>query len=200
MKIIIISDGRIDNKNFHKKLLRDSDLIICADGGAENAISLKITPDYIIGDMDSIKKSTLKKLNKTHIITDKNQDKTDTQLAIELAQKFKPKEIIILGAIGTRIDHTLANIFRLNSKIKIIDNKNEIDLVEKQITLQGKKNDTVSIIALTDVKGLTYSGLKWKVKNKNVKAGWIGISNKIVKKKASITLKKGKILVIKAKD
>ena len=206
-KIAIIGNGTINNKKFHERILKDYDIIICADGGATNARKMNITPDYIIGDLDSTTNEILNffKHNNTKIIKDENQDKTDMELAINLAEKLKPDEIIIMGAIGYRIDHTIANILCLdkiksNIKTKIIDDKNIIEIVDNEKNIEGKKDDIISIIALTDVVDLSYKGMNWLVKNKDVKFGWFGISNTLKGKKAKVTLKKGKILILRVRD
>ena len=206
-KIVIIGNGTINNINFHKNLLKDVSLIICADGGATNARKLDIIPDYIIGDLDSTSSKVLDyfKKHKTKIIKDNNQDKTDMELAIDLAESFNPTEILILGGIGYRIDHTIANIFCLNKiksniKTQIIDNKNIIEMVDKSLNINGCKGDLISVIPLTDISGLSYKGMKWIVSNKNTMFGWFGISNKLTNEKAYISLKKGKLLVIRARN
>jgi thiamine pyrophosphokinase len=204
-KIAIIANGTITNNDFHKKILQDFDNIICADGGANIAKKLEIIPDYIIGDLDSIKKPVLsyyKKLNKTKIIKDTNPDKTDLELAIKLAETLNPSKITIFGAIGNRIDHTLANIHCLDKikpgiKAEIVDDKSTIQLAKESLEITGEKNDIISVIPLSDVTNLNYDGFKWNVKNLDTKIGWFGISNKILNKKASINFSKGKILIIK---
>ena len=207
-RIAIIASGLINNINLHKKLLSDFDLYICADGGAENAKNLGITPDYIVGDLDSIKKSSLnefKNKEKIEIIKDTNQDKTDLELAIDLASKFEPEEIIIFGALGNRIDHTLANIYCLDKiksgiKAKIIDDKTSIELVKDSTEISGKKDDIVSIIPISNISNLKYSGFKWNVENLDTAPCWFGISNKLKGKKASISFSNGKILLIRVRN
>jgi len=205
-KIAIIANGSMPNSSFLTKYTDDADLIICADGGANIARDLNITPNYIIGDLDSIKSTVLQDFTdegNTEIIKDTDEEKTDLELALSLAETLNPVEINIFGAIGDRIDHTLANIMCLNYikpgiKSKIVDEKNTIELVENSIEIEGDKNNIVSIVPLTDVLGLNYNGLKWLVKDKNTKFGWFGISNRLSENKANISLKKGKILVIRA--
>ena len=207
-KIAIIANGTITNYDFYKEILQDFNIIICADGGANIAKELDIIPDYIIGDMDSIKTSVFnfyKELNKTKIIKDTNPDKTDLELAIKLAETLNPIKINIFGAIGNRIDHTLANIYCLDKikpgiKAEIIDERSTIQLAEENLEITGEKNDIISIIPLSDIEGLNYTGFKWNVKNLDTKIGWFGISNKILNKKASINFSKGKILIIKLRS
>jgi thiamine pyrophosphokinase len=206
--ILIIANGRITNRDFHKQIIENSDIIICADGGANTAKDMGLIPDYIIGDFDSIDASTInffKHNRKTKIIKDENQEKTDLELAIKLAESLDPTELLIIGAIGNRIDHTLANILSLTQikpsiKTQIIDYYNTIELVESSIDIVGKRDEIISVIPLTDLIGLTYKGLKWLVKNKNSKFGWFAISNRLSKNQANIKIKNGKILLIRVKE
>jgi len=206
-KIAIIANGTIKDYDFHKKLLKDFDIIICADGGANSAKELDIIPDYIIGDFDSLKIpvfNRFKELDKTKFIKDTNEDKTDLELAISLAETLSPSEIKIFGAIGDRVDHTLANIMCLDKiksdiKAEIIDYKNIIQLVKGPIEINDEKDDVISVIPITDVRDLNYNGLKWNVKELDTKTGWFGISNKITGKKARISFSKGKVLIIRVR-
>ena len=205
-KIAIIANGSINNKNLHKEMLKDFDIYICADGGANNAKELGIVPNYIIGDLDSIKTSVYDYFKNfdTKIIKDTNEDKTDLELAINLAETLAPSEIKIFGAIGNRIDHTLANIYcldKINSEIpaEIIDDKNIIYLIKKKTKFSGEKGDIVSVIPLSAVLNLNYKGFKWNVKNLDTKSCWFGISNKMIGDEANIDFSEGKIIVIKVR-
>ena len=206
--IAIAVNGEYADRDFHRGILDKAAVIICADGGANTVEELGIAPDYVIGDMDSIRKEVLdrlKILGRTVIIEDPDQNKTDLELAIELAAKLKPREIIILGALGKNIDHTLASIISLD-KIgsgiiaKITDGKNEIRLARESIEIEGEAGDIVSVVALTEVSGLTYEGLKWNVQGMKAEFGWFGVRNRMTGRKASIKLQQGKILVIKVRD
>lgn len=199
MKIAIIANGTLKDIPFHRNILQNVDKIIAADGGLNNCHSLGIVPDHVIGDMDSVDHKILDKAT-TDIIVDPDQGKTDTQLAITLAESFSPDEIILLCAIGSRLDHTLANIQVLTPKIRMVDPNNDIRVVTDSLDLEGNEGDVVSVIALTDIEGLSYDGLKWEMKNENVKNGWIGVCNKILHANARISLRQGKVLVIRAKD
>mgnify|MGYP005633595991 FL=1 len=169
MKILIIANGDIKDVDFHKDLANKSDIVICADGGVNFCKDLEIVPDYVIGDFDSVDKTLLEELkanDKTRIIFDPDQDKTDLELALKLVHTLDPKEINIIGAIGSRMDHTLGNILCLNKinkniKARIINEKNEIELVEDICELEGESGGIVSIIPLNLVTGLSYQGLKW---------------------------------------
>ncbi len=213
MKTLIITGGKI-NKNFAKKYLKSNkyDIIIAVDKGLETIDYLKLEPQYILGDFDSVNTKILEKYKTQNIKIIKlnpEKDLTDTHSAIDLALEIKSTEITILGAIGTRLDHTMANIHILkqaldkNIKAKIVNEKNEIELIDKEIII--KKDDNykyVSIIPLTtNVTGITIEGMKYIINDYTLSIGdSLGVSNEQIDKEAKISIKTGILVVIKSKD
>lgn len=213
MKTLIITGGKI-NKNFAKIYLKSNkyDIIIAVDKGLETIDYLKLEPQYILGDFDSVNTKILEKYKTQNIKIIKlnpEKDLTDTHSAIDLALEIKSTEITILGAIGTRLDHTMANIHILkqaldkNIKAKIVNEKNEIELINKEIII--KKDDNykyVSIIPLTtNVTGITIEGMKYIINDYTLSIGdSLGVSNEQIDKEAKISIKTGILVVIKSKD
>lgn len=213
MNTLIITGGKI-NKNFAKKYLKSNkyDIIIAVDKGLETIDYLKQEPQYILGDFDSVNTKILEKYKTQNIKIIKlnpEKDLTDTHSAIDLALEIKSTEITILGAIGTRLDHTMANIHILkqaldkNIKAKIVNEKNEIELINKEIII--KKDDNykyVSIIPLTtNVTGITIEGMKYIINDYTLSIGdSLGVSNEQIDKEAKISIKTGILVVIKSKD
>ncbi|KON29237.1 hypothetical protein AC477_06160 [miscellaneous Crenarchaeota group-1 archaeon SG8-32-1] len=207
-RAVIISHGNVINKEFFKKLIKESDYIIAANGGSKHARNFGLIPDVIIGDLDSIsKKDYLFFLNKGSVFKkyDPIKDKTDIHLAIEYAMESGFKEILLVCVFGNRLDHILANIFLLMKvveagiSIKIVDEFQEIILICKSRKIEGNVGDVISLIPLTPtVSGLKSSGLKYSPKNGILKmADTLGISNVLTKKSATITINNGKLLIIK---
>ncbi|SKC87194.1 thiamine diphosphokinase [Maledivibacter halophilus] len=214
MKCIIVSNGDIYDYSFYKDILDDSDYIICADGGAKHLIKMDIAPNIIIGDFDSITpedKALFMEKNIEFYKFPRNKDATDTELALDLAISKKPSEIIFIGTIGSRMDHTIANVTLLKKvldngiKGRIINENNEICLLNNKnskMILSDAKGYYISIIPLSvKVKGVTLKGLKYPLKDVEIPLGsTLGISNEIDKDLASIEFKEGLLLIIKAKD
>lgn len=214
VKTLIVSGGNVEekcltdiyqNNKFH--------YIIASDGGLRILDKLNIIPNYIIGDFDSINKNILDKyINEETIKIIKlkpEKDYTDTHMALKLAIELKSKDVTILGAIGSRIDHTIANIHILkeslknNVRCKIIDNKNEIQLIDRKTDLEINRNyKYISLIPLTTTaKGVTLTGFKYPLSNATLEAGQsIGVSNEQKEKIAQIYLKEGILILIKSKD
>ncbi|MCF7861007.1 thiamine diphosphokinase [Candidatus Woesearchaeota archaeon] len=210
MKIGIIANGEFDDSVTEC----NSDILICADGGANHAHKMRIVPQYIIGDLDSIKSDVLEyyKHQDVKIIDDKDQSRTDTELALSLALTFKPSQITLFCANGTRTDHFLANIITLsryvsenNSKpqttdggirLRMVDKNSTIHIVNRLIKLTNIKGKTISVIPLEPVKGLSYTGLKWNVNNLDTESGWFGVSNLATEDICRIDMKSGKVMII----
>lgn len=213
MNTIIITGGKT-TKNFVKEYLNTNkcDIIIAVDKGLEILDTLSIKPDYILGDFDSVNQDILRKYKTENIhITELNPEKdlTDTHSAINLAISLKSDKITILGAIGTRIDHTIANIHVLkiaiqkNIDIKIIDENNEITLIDKNVKIcKDEKYKYISLIPLTTkVENLTLKGFKYLLTNSTLNIGdSLGISNEQIEPEAEILLEKGILIMIKSKD
>lgn len=211
IKILIVSNGTIDDMSMLEELVKQSDYIICADGGTRYFYEKNMKPDVILGDFDSLEEKILKDMKDKEIDFFKfpvNKDKTDTELAVEYAVQKGAKDITLLGATGSRLDHTLGNIMLLrefvdkNIKIRVLDSHNEVYMIKDSITLDKKENTFVSIIPITDtVKGVTLKGFKYETNNTDFKLGsTFGISNEIIDKVGHITVNDGICLVIRALD
>ena len=212
IKTLIVSGGNVEN-NILDNLKDEFDYIIASDRGLEILDKYNITPNYIIGDFDSTDKNILNKyVNKKDIVIEKlnpEKDYTDTHMALKKAIELKSTSIIIIGGIGTRIDHTITNIHILkdalgkNIECKIIDSRNEIQLINKKTTLKLDDNyKYISLIPITTgVEGLSLKGFKYQLQNATLEIGHsVGVSNEQVEDYAEIDFKKGILILIKSKD
>ena len=119
---LIVSGGNVEKDFFYEIYLNNKfDYIIASDKGLEVLDNCNIKPNYIIGDFDSLNEEILQKYvndDKVKIIKlNPEKDYTDTHMALKLAIELKSTNITIIGAIGTRLDHTLANIHILKLNI-----------------------------------------------------------------------------------
>ncbi|MCL4418074.1 MAG: thiamine diphosphokinase, partial [Actinobacteria bacterium] len=185
-------------------------LIIAADGGAKNCCNMKFMPDIVIGDMDSItikvieSDASVKKPIK-FINSVPEKDESDTQLAVDYAIGLGAKKILIVGAVGDRVDHTLANIFLLaspsaeNSDVRILTENSEIFVTRKSCQITGEAGKTVSLFSLSPYTNfIKTSGLKYKLKNEKLLFSPVrGLSNAFIDNKARIEINEGTLLIIK---
>lgn len=207
-RIIIIANGQFNDLDFYKGVIKENDYIICADGGTNHALAIGVTPQLVVGDLDSIDGEVLKSLEskKTKLLTyPQEKDEADLELALLEACQREPKEIIILGALGKRIDHLMGNLMVLTLPLKkgiptkIIDENHEIYLINKELELEGNRGDFLSLFPLSaDVQGITTQGLKYPLNDEILYLGPTrGLSNEFIETLAKITIRQGLLLVIK---
>lgn len=214
MNTLIISGGNVDTEFLNKTINNFSyDNIIAVDKGLESLYLLKLLPNHIVGDFDSVNKNIINFYNDKGIpIHQYNPEKdyTDTDIAIKLAISLNSTNITIIGATGTRLDHTLANIHILCGCLEkqipceIIDPHNKIYLIDSKINLEKSNiyGKYISLIPLTStVNGVTLNGFKYPLKDYTLKIGEsLGISNEISDDVATIELKEGILIIIESKD
>lgn len=106
-KALILGGGEIKNYTEILSHLDEDTMIFCADSGYNHALKMNLTPDYIVGDLDSLKNPP-KEIPIIRLSPDK--DYTDTTLTIKTAVEKGCGNLVLAGMLGGRIDHTLSNI------------------------------------------------------------------------------------------
>ena len=211
MKVCIVLNGEIKNYDKTKEIIHREkyDYIIGADGGCNHLYKMNITPQYIIGDLDSINKDLVEYYKSNNVIFKtypSHKDETDSEICIYLAKELNAEKIDFYGSLGGRIDHALANIGLMHyvreMKIepRIITSEEEIIIIKNEdVTLHGKKGETISIIPImTDANNITLKNLEYPL---NIgKIGYLsslGISNVMMKDECSIKIEDGYALIIR---
>ncbi len=211
MKCVIVASGDLEYTKRITRTIESSGLIICADGGARHLRALRITPHVMMGDFDSIKKQDKQffKDKQVEILSfPSKKNHTDSELCVNWAVDNGATDITLLGVTGTRIDHTLANIFLLkklaqkNIPARIINQNNEIHAVVNSIRIDGRPGELLSIIPVTEtVHGVTLKGLEYPLEDKEIPMGSsLGISNVFKEDVATVSIEKGILIVTKSRD
>lgn len=212
MKCLIMANGEYGLLKYYSPQIENADIILCADGGANYAYQMKIVPDFIIGDMDSIA-DEVKEYYQAHERVrfkkyPQQKDFTDTQLAVNQAEDIGATDIIFFGTIGGRLDHTLSNIYgcmelcqHVNSVVHFSP-EYSVYIVAGKLTLIGNTGDIVSVLALSDVvANFSISGVEYPLDNVVLEKGNpYAISNLLAGKKAEITVGKGIAAIIHYHD
>lgn len=208
-QIVIVSNGILDD--WIASQIRQEDFVIGVDRAAWWLMQHNIISDIAIGDFDSCTKEELSAI-KAHISDvrkfNSNKDETDLELAVDAAVAVHPRYVTIYGAIGSRMDHTIANIFLLkklhdlNINGLLIDQTNKVKLAfGTTVILKDIKYRYISILPFSnecmyDISGCTYSGLGIYLRKGDTR----GISNEIIGSSAEIIVSKGIALVIQSRD
>lgn len=213
-RYLIVTGGTV-SKRLLETVLSDYDFqkIIACDKGLEICKECNILPNLIIGDFDSAKIDVVAAYRgKTEFLDlDTHKDFTDTHVAISyiLEQEIRPDEVILVGATGTRMDHTLANIGLLKQFAEagisayLIDEHNRITMTAHQHIV--KRNDAyryVSLLPYTEqVTGVTLQGFYYNAQGLTLKLGEsIGVSNELIAECGLIEFESGLLIVIESRD
>lgn len=201
MRIFIIANGKLTRP---VRIEREH-ILIAADGGALHCRELDLTPNYVIGDLDSLAESELARLSElgAQIIQyPTRKDFTDLELAMQLALELGADEIVIYAALGDRWDQTIANLLLAgaypSARIRLVDANQEIFYIRagETITIDGCPGDTVSLIPLVgDAAGISTQGLEYALEDETLRFGSTrGVSNVMLDSIASVSLRTGLLL------
>ena len=212
MRAIVFANGEIRDLQGAKELINPGDILIAADGGARFCREMDLIPDILIGDLDSVSKKDEDYFQKagTKILKfEPRKDETDLELALLHSLSLEIEQIIILGGLGRRWDHSLANLLlpalpALDSlNISFWEEGQWIYLIRNEIEIKADRGSTLSLIPLGgDAEGVNTKWLEWPLIDETLVFGATrGLSNKVLQEKVSIKIKKGKLLcVYGAKD
>lgn len=187
---------------FRVNSLYDDFDFFCADGGADLAARFDIIPLLILGDMDSISETSRRRYEKTSrmIVFNSDKEKSDGELMLEYLKNEGYREIHLFAATGGRLDQTLFNIQLLcnYAQAKIITRSEEIFYLPPGSLIENRRNCPASIIPVTPiVKKVTTSGLKYEIRNKDLKfASTLTLSNVIISDTAKFEYSDGKLLMV----
>ena len=207
MRAYIYVGGKIDPAGITERP-EEGDLLIAADGGWSNAELLGVTPAVLMGDLDSL--GDKKVPNGVEIYrVPAEKDLTDTQLAVEFALQKGVRDLVIVGGLSGRLDHTLSNLAilehleALRVHAVINDGFNRARFIRNNSTLIPRGSYTyLSLIAAEPVcKGVEIDGVKYPLKNAKLKRDHqYAVSNELTGNCAFIAVKKGGLYIIESRD
>ncbi len=192
-------------------LIAGADLLVAADGGALPLLRIGIQPRIVIGDLDSLEDTIASDLAAQGVELrqfPRAKDETDLELALLLVAEWGADSIDVLGALGGRWDHTLANVAMLDlpelrgRRVRLLDHHQALFLVRDTAVLEGRSGDTISLLPLTpEVHGVTTSGLLYPLKNATLRYEHArGVSNVLLEPPGHVSLREGLLLVVHHDD
>lgn len=207
IKVALVLNGDLKPFEKLKQRLQDFDYVLSADGASNVLFEINFLPNAIIGDLDSITKQNriyFEQNNVEFFCFSPEKDFTDSHLALEKLICAGAKEITIFGAMGSRWDHSLANVglcyYALQNGVRLhfYGNQTYMTCLKKGTYLFAKKEKMYfSLLALFgEVKGLSVEGAKYLLDAYTLRQGeTIGISNEF-RDDISISFQEGILLVI----
>lgn len=204
-RALIFANGIQFDQEAVRLFVQPGDFLIAADGGIHHLLSLGLNPDLLIGDLDSAFESEVEKVRQAQgqvIQYPAHKDETDLELAVLAALQRGYREILVLGALGGRLDMTLANISLLmlpdlaGTEIRLEDGIEEVFLIRAGAggrLILGKPGDRVSLIPWGNAAtGIRTTGLFYPLNGESLFPDRTrGISNQMTAEEAKITLESG---------
>ncbi len=201
-------NGVVTDYDSIRRWVSPADYLIGVDGGTRHCQALGLQPAAIIGDLDSLSETQLADYLAAGVVIERHspiKDQTDLELAIEFAIRQGASEVLLLGALGGRLDQMLANVLILARHgwpipILLADGNEFAQILRagERLTLRAPVGSTVSVLALSErVTGLTYCGLAYPLTDFTLELGSSrGVSNVVADIPAEMTITDGVLLVI----
>jgi len=211
MRAVIFVNGEVADPASLKRWLRPDDYLMAADGGTRHLLALGLLPRVIVGDLDSLEPERVAQLQAQGVILERHpvrKDETDLELAIRRAIRDGAEEILLLGALGGRLDQTVANLLLLARRgwpvpIALAEGDQLARVLRggQSLTLTGPPGSLVSAIPLSArVTGISYQGLEYPLEEATLTLGSTrGVSNVIRRSPATIRIRTGLLLVVEAR-
>jgi thiamine pyrophosphokinase len=217
MRAIIFANGQFTDAEGAQDLLRPDDLVIAADGGARHALAAGVTPHVVVGDLDSLppeEQARVEAAGSRVVRFSPHKDETDLELALHHAVREGATEIVILAALGGRLDQTVANLLLLTLPelrgldVRIVEGPQTAFLIHGardgrgETLIEGRPGDTVSLIPLGgDAVGVTAVGLEWPLYEDRLRFGPArGVSNVLTASHARVRVQQGLLLCVVTKS
>ena len=173
---LLICNGESPSLSLAHHLARRVDRIVAADGGANTARRLGITPDTIIGDLDSLTSETRRTFPGSVVVRVERQDNTDLEKALDFLKADGIRRVAILGMTGGRVDFTLANFISLWRYVRSMElvvggeGWHAVPVFRKR-TIRAPRGTVVSLVPFGACRGVTLRGVKYPLTRHTLRRG-----------------------------
>jgi thiamine pyrophosphokinase len=204
-RAVLFSNG--EARSPERLRIREDDFLIAVDGGLKHLEKLKLSPDLLIGDLDSVDPRYLQNLKKSSVEVlrfDLKKDDTDLALALREAIKRGYRHIVIAFGLGGRVDHLLASLglFEVakaeSIDLSFDDGTTRVFLFDDEKKLDTEPQDLISLIPWRgDALVHETQNLAYALRDEWLPFGTTrGVSNVAFTEEIRVSLSKGELLII----
>lgn len=201
-RALILCNGEPPSDGLLVRHLQAADLLICTDGASGWVQAHGVRPHVLIGDMDS--RPGELECEVIDAGTHDTQENSDAEKALLLALARGARQIVLLGATGLRLDHTLGNLalaqrYHLQAEVVLADDFGELRVISQPWRLPVGPGARVSLLALTPDVTLDTHGLKWPIHGP-LEVGTRGLSNEVAGEQPEVEVHTGVVAVVLLSD
>ena len=207
-RCVIVGGAGINEYDRVRAALRSDDVFVFCDSGLRHMDALGVKPDLIVGDFDSHENP---QMNAETIVLPREKDDTDTFFAAKEMMRRGFDEFLLIGVIGARLDHTLANVSILlmldaaGKHAKAIDDFGEMEIVSAADGRPGEAavDDSYAYFSLLNItgeaEGITIRNAKFPLEDGRIDCDYqYAVSNEVLLgQTAEVMIRKGRVLLIK---
>ncbi len=206
--VAILAGGQRPDPELAAQATAHCQRLICANGGFDTAHDLGLTPNAVVGDLDSLDPELVQVLEKKKIPLRRHppdKDLSDLELALRLAHSWGATEVTVLGALGGRLDHLIFNLVagltfchEQRMKARLISRTVEALLISGTTTILDRPGWLASVLCLSESsQGVCLEGFEYTLQRATLRrAQSLGLSNRVVAPKATISVDSGLVVAI----
>lgn len=205
--VLILANGLWTDDAQARLLAERADFVIAADGGFEKALAAGVRVDLVVGDLDSIGATARLSLASGAVRLEAHpaaKDASDLELALDHALTRTPARIVVIGALGLRVDHTLTNLHLLERgldagiAVELVDGTQSVTLTAGRLELaDARSGDRVSLIPVSESARVSTTGLRFPLRDELLRrTASRGVSNVVDDVPAVVAVSSGRLLVV----
>lgn len=203
MRALVIAHGEPPSAGLLRELAGAAGVVVAADGGALVALDAGLTPDWVVGDLDTMDQFPAVPIPRERFVRDADPMTTDLEKAVRFALGRGAAAVDVAAAGGGRGDHALANLSVLvvfgRHEVVLHDDLFAVWLVRGTTEVRGEPGTVVSLIAPGGCRGVTTRGLRWELRDEELPFSPRGVHNELVGERAEISVREGALLVFRGR-
>lgn len=213
MRALLVCAARVTGScTLVARLAPHADIVIAVDGGGAICLEGGVTPDAMVGDLDSARSETVDELLARGVPIYRypaEKDATDLELAIGEARRQGAGEIVVTAATGGRLDHTLGTLAALAAAADLRPEIAEPDLSGWLLSRSGRQElalnglgATVSLIPWGGIALVSARGVRWPLNRADLSPeATLGVSNIVSSAQgATFSVHQGTVFVLSVRE
>ena len=186
-RALVLVGGAVHVGDDLRAALAGADLVIAADGGLRHAATLGLTPDLLVGDLDSVDREML--AAHPNLAVERHptaKDALDLELALDAAVARGAARITIVGGLSGRLDQTLATVLVVQARhaagtaLEVLDGRRALWPLRpgEARVLPLRAGERFSLLALDREARVSVAGARYSLKDAALaRALGLGVSN-----------------------